>query len=712
MGFLSSVTSGIGNFARSAGRNISNVGSNIVNSAQRLGGQVTSTLTRTTQNVLRTGTNIQRTVQSGLNSFGSTARRNNLSSSVNSLPTSSRSSSGLRTSSSYSSSRTSSFSPSSSSRSNLSSSRSSFSPSTSTSRNSFSSSTSSSRTSSRNNNGFGSIINNTTNFLGGLRQTAERGFGQLRNQVGQTISRGLNLSPSQTTQFQNRFNSTINMIGKAQSFLTPAPVRAITAGIDLASNFNKFRTNQTLSTSRPSITSQSSISRPQQARDNIRSFVSGVVNGELSKDNSWANIAGRVTSRLIPGFGPYAAARDILVTTDRLTTPKSGRFEEGVGSFINGAIVGDFNTKNNTWSKIGGQTVVGLIPIAGQVADVRDTIAAIKNVAEGKEGAWTDLGLAVVGWVPGLGDAAKGGARALRQGAKQGLGEVGSRLFRNIDPQAVLRQGQQTFESLVKKANIGDSVNKLKSVVNNPLGLLPPSARRTVNDLNGRFNRALDQLENAVFGPRPQLAPAGVPTTRFNSSSTTPPSNVNRMSTTGGSSSGRSTSRTTRDYDADFTPEANAKARRAGDANNIDPKTLTTERKGWVGYTPSKSSGLGKQVINRMKSELNPHGQPMVREVRPGKLELWQPGGTLKNGTVIRPGYVPVDANVHMGHRTSAAQMAQELGAKGGPKNQEILDKMRKDANNYVLEYGPLNISHGGDGFHYPIASPHFENIP
>jgi hypothetical protein len=92
---------------------------------------------------------------------------------------------------------------------------------------------------------------------------------------------------------------------------------------------------------------------------------------------------------------------------------------EGVGSFFEGAIKGDLGD-NGSWSALGGQTVVGFIPIVGQIADARDTIAAAGKVIGGEEGGWTALGAAAIGWVPGLGDAAKGGIRAATNVADAG----------------------------------------------------------------------------------------------------------------------------------------------------------------------------------------------------------------------------------------------------------------------------------------------------
>ena len=52
---------------------------------------------------------------------------------------------------------------------------------------------------------------------------------------------------------------------------------------------------------------------------------------------------------------------------------------------------------------------VGLIPVVGQVADVRDAVAAVKRVFESRKsgGAWAGLGMAAVAFLAGVGDALK-----------------------------------------------------------------------------------------------------------------------------------------------------------------------------------------------------------------------------------------------------------------------------------------------------------------
>jgi hypothetical protein len=87
---------------------------------------------------------------------------------------------------------------------------------------------------------------------------------------------------------------------------------------------------------------------------------------------------------------------------------------------------GDFHEGKTTWTGTLINIGVGLIPVAGQVADARDTAAAAKNVWHKPTSgwAWLGLGAAVVGWVPGLGDAIKGGAKLGRKAVKEGAEEL------------------------------------------------------------------------------------------------------------------------------------------------------------------------------------------------------------------------------------------------------------------------------------------------
>ncbi len=85
-------------------------------------------------------------------------------------------------------------------------------------------------------------------------------------------------------------------------------------------------------------------------------------------------------------------------------------FAEGLTSFADGAIIGGFS-ENNSLSAIAGQVVLGFVPGAGQVADLRDLLAGAIHLADGKEGALLELGLSALGLVPGAGDVVRGAAK-------------------------------------------------------------------------------------------------------------------------------------------------------------------------------------------------------------------------------------------------------------------------------------------------------------
>lgn len=114
-----------------------------------------------------------------------------------------------------------------------------------------------------------------------------------------------------------------------------------------------------------------------------------------------------------------------------VAAPEASDNEEGLGSFFEGAVLGNFSD-NHSWSATGGQVVVGLIPIVGQIADARDTIASVGQVLRGEDGGWLNLGASIVGWVPGIGDAAKAAIRGGGNLAEAGV-DVGKTVARNGD---------------------------------------------------------------------------------------------------------------------------------------------------------------------------------------------------------------------------------------------------------------------------------------
>jgi hypothetical protein len=104
--------------------------------------------------------------------------------------------------------------------------------------------------------------------------------------------------------------------------------------------------------------------------------------------------------------------------------PESAGFFQ---SLYDGIFKGDFSD-NDSATKTAAQIGVGFIPIAGQIADARDTIASAKEIGEGKQGAWGNLGFSLVGWIPVAGDFLKS---ARKIGVRNTVDAIGG-AFRSI----------------------------------------------------------------------------------------------------------------------------------------------------------------------------------------------------------------------------------------------------------------------------------------
>jgi hypothetical protein len=115
---------------------------------------------------------------------------------------------------------------------------------------------------------------------------------------------------------------------------------------------------------------------------------------------------------------------------------KEGDYEKGVGEqLLDGALLGDFNEDPTFWN-VGGQIALGLVPYAGQVADIRDLLAALDDMFNKggykKFGSWLNLLLVVIGFIPGVGDAVKAlgrGAFNAVKGVKGAVVKIGRGLW-------------------------------------------------------------------------------------------------------------------------------------------------------------------------------------------------------------------------------------------------------------------------------------------
>lgn len=117
------------------------------------------------------------------------------------------------------------------------------------------------------------------------------------------------------------------------------------------------------------------------------------------------------------------------------STSSASEPREGIRSFFDGALRGDYSG-NASWLATAGQVAMGFVPIAGQIADVRDLSAAVKNWRSGEGSGWGVLA-AGIGFLPG-GDAVKG---AIRGGGKvaDAAGEVAGQVAKRSDPELIAK---------------------------------------------------------------------------------------------------------------------------------------------------------------------------------------------------------------------------------------------------------------------------------
>ena len=134
---------------------------------------------------------------------------------------------------------------------------------------------------------------------------------------------------------------------------------------------------------------------------------------------------------------------------------------------VEGAILGDFKEDPSIGNMIG-QTLVGSIPYLGTIADTRDLTKQIIDLAEGgyeDPWEWIDVAFALVAFVPGAGDTAKAGWRALKKSLKnkggkpkKGSNNDGSNKKQDDNDDSNRRQNDNDGSN--KKQNDNDDSNR------------------------------------------------------------------------------------------------------------------------------------------------------------------------------------------------------------------------------------------------------------
>ena len=102
-------------------------------------------------------------------------------------------------------------------------------------------------------------------------------------------------------------------------------------------------------------------------------------------------------------------------------------------NIVNEIVKGDFYEGETTWSGVVSSIGIGMIPVVGQVADARDTVAATNNMW--KAPSWGNAGMltiAAIGWVPLFGDAIKGGGKIGKKVVKGATKEVTEKTVKEV----------------------------------------------------------------------------------------------------------------------------------------------------------------------------------------------------------------------------------------------------------------------------------------
>ena len=192
-----------------------------------------------------------------------------------------------------------------------------------------------------------------------------------------------------------------------------------------------------------------------------------------------------------------------------------------IEEFAVGAIFGDA-FEDPTVASTTGQIIIGCIPIVGQIADARDVAIGIHKIwSTGGKTGWAQTGLALVGFIPILGDyiksAAKAGKKAVAKAIQKATPELQQSLARRLlaDPQgaakwfgvtpaqreAVQKVIKGTEEALAK-GDLARYADNLKTLFDQVGG----NAAALVKVVGGNWNELAKRLTSAGTDSAKELA--------------------------------------------------------------------------------------------------------------------------------------------------------------------------------------------------------------
>ena len=197
--------------------------------------------------------------------------------------------------------------------------------------------------------------------------------------------------------------------------------------------------------------------------------------------------------------------------------------KEIANEVLAGALMGDFNSDPTFWSDVG-QIVTGLVPVAGQLGDIRDLIHILDEITnfEGykKIGSWATLVLIVIGFIPGIGDA---------------IAKVGKRGLRYLDNNRILKEmGEFLGENIIAPIpnRVGDLTAPIVDQIKNAIRRKLEEAQEIARRLGEGADNVLDDVTR-----RPTVATEGAGNIP-NRMETEPPARSNEPSRMEGNSNG------------------------------------------------------------------------------------------------------------------------------------------------------------------------------
>lgn len=187
---------------------------------------------------------------------------------------------------------------------------------------------------------------------------------------------------------------------------------------------------------------------------------------------------------------------------------------------------------NAPWAILA-ETVIGCIPIAGQLIDARDILKALVEVSAAPQSplAWFNMITALIGLIPGGGDAVKRSARSIKSGAMHtdDLLAMIRKVYKG-DPEKLLQETLDVGKLRGKLDEIFSNSNLTKHLS----AEVQQSIHRIRSNLNQQFAAFQKEIDSWLKKGRKTTAEAGAPTrARVDSPSAAPSSKKGAGSQTG-----------------------------------------------------------------------------------------------------------------------------------------------------------------------------------